>query len=144
MVDKLYKNGVTSSDALHAYISDVAAQDELIRGVLTKCGLARRVSASDRLLYKTWTESWGLPRDVVLYAAERTAGAQSPIAYLNRILADYKQAGITTVEQAQARRTAASQSTATKATIHGENIQRQEYSDEEINALFTALDETED
>lgn len=145
VVDKLYKNGVTTSESLCAYISAIARHDELIKNVLTKCGLARRVSANDRLLFKTWTETWNLPYDVISYAAEKTAGANSPIAYLNRILSDYKQNGITTVEQAKARKTAASQSTATKSSLlNGTEIERRQYTDDEINALFTVLEETED
>lgn len=144
VVDKLYKRGITNLQSLHNYIVEIANVDERIKNILVKCGLDRRVSANDRLLFATWTETWGIPYDVITYAAEKTAGTKSPIAYLNKILADYKQAGITTVEQAKAHKTAVNQSTAAKATIHGENIQRQEYSDEEINALFTVLDETED
>lgn len=144
VVDKLYKNGVTTTESLHAYINAIAERDELIKAVICKCGLARRVSANDRVLFKTWTELWKLPYDVICYAAEKAAGANNPTAYMNRILSDYKQAGITTVEQAKAHKSAVSQSTATKALIGGREMERRQYTDDELNALFTVLDETED
>lgn len=144
VVDKLYKNGVTTSQSLCDYISAIAQKDERIKNILTKCAISRRVSANDRLLYKTWTESWGLPYEVICYAAEKTAGANSPMAYLNRILSDYKQAGVSTVEQAKSHKSASSQSTATKVLIGGRDMERRPYTDDELNALFTVLDETED
>ena len=144
IVDKLYKNGITSSKSLRAYIAAIAEKDELIKTVITKCGLDRRVTANDRLLFRTWTDNWKLPYDVIVYAAEKTAGTNSPIAYLNRILSDYKQAGVATVEQAKAHKAAASQSTATKVLIGGRDMERRPYTDDELNALFTVLDETED
>lgn len=144
VVDKLYKNGVTTSESLHGYIAAIAKHDELIKDVLTKCGLDRRVTANDRLLFKTWTEAWSIPYDVIEYAAEKSAGVSNPVAYLNRILADYKQAGVRSVEQAKAHNTSANKSTATKVLIGGRDMERRPYTDEELNALFTVLDETED
>lgn len=144
VVDKLYKNGITTTESLHAYISAIAEHDELIKSVLTKCGLDRRVTANDRILFKTWTQAWQIRYDVICFAAEKAAGVRNPMAYLNRILSDYKQAGVNSVEQAKAHKTAVSQSTATKVLIGGRDMERRPYTDEELNALFTALDETED
>ena len=144
IVDKLYKNGITTSQALRAYISAIAQQDELIKGILTTCGLARKVTANDRLLYKTWTQIWNLPYEVILFASEKTTGANNPVAYLNRILSDYKQAGVATVEQAKAHKNIENKTTATKVLIGGRDMERRPYTDDELNALFTVLDETED
>lgn len=145
VVDKLYKNGITTLTALDGYVGEISRKDELVKNILLKCGLDRRVSANDRLLYKTWTEQWSMPYDVVEYVAEKAAGVNSPMAYVNRVLSAYKQAGVTTVEQAKANAAANKQSTATKgAIVNGQNIERRQYSDDEINALFTVLDETED
>lgn len=145
VVEKLYKNGITTLPSLHAYMYAVAQKDERIKGILLKCGLDRRVSANDRLLFRTWTEDWKMSYDVIEYAAQKAAGVNSPMAYINRTLSDYKQAGITTLDKAKAHKTAVSQSAATKsAIVNGTQIERRQYTDDEINALFTALDETED
>lgn len=144
VIDKLYKNGITTSKALRYYIEEISQKDARIRQLLDKCGLARKVTANDRLLFKAWTETWQLPYDVITYVAEKAAGTNAPMAYINRILADYKQAGVATVEQAKAHKTAAAQSTATKVLIGGRDMERRPYTDDELNALFTVLDETED
>ncbi|MDE7454567.1 MAG: DnaD domain protein [Clostridia bacterium] len=144
-IDKLYKNGITTLQSLHNYILAIAEKDESIKNILTVCGLDRRVTANDRLLFKTWTETWSMPYDIIVYVAEKAAGTNSPMSYINRILSDYKQAGITTVEQAQTYAYAVKQTTATKsAKVNGKDIEKHQYTDDEINALFTTLNDTED
>lgn len=146
IIDKLYKNGVTSLASLDAYLTNVAATDKTIQEILLKCGLVRRTLSSDRTLFKTWTEDWNMPLELINYAAELSAGAGNPISYLNRILADYKNNGIRTVEQAKTHKAAFAKTAATTAiaTIAGKDMERRKYTDEEISALFTALDDTEE
>ena len=146
VIDKLYKQGVTSINTLETYLARLAETDERIQSVLIKCGLDRRTTASDRQLYKTWTESWGMPQDVIEFVAVKAAGTNAPMAYVNRILSDYKQHGVfdlTAAEQYKSQNVTQS-STATTAYIGGRDMERREYTDEEISALFTVLDETED
>ena len=146
VIDKLYKHGVTSIKTLEAYLARLADNDEAIQRTLVKCGLDRRTTASDRQLYKTWSEVWAMPQDVIEYVAEKAAGTNAPMAYVNRILSDYKQHGVFDVasaEQYKAQSNIAA-STATTAYIGGKDMERRQYTDEEISALFTALDETED
>ena len=146
VIDKLYKNGVTSLNTLKTYLARLALNDEHIQRVLVKCGLDRKTTSSDRQLYKTWTESWAMPQDVIEYVAEKAAGTNAPMAYVNRILSDYKQHGVfdlAAAEQYKSQATAQS-STATTAFIGGRDMERRTYTDDEISALFTALDETED
>lgn len=144
IIDKLYKQGITTSRALCIYIEEISEKDTRIRKLLDACGLSRKVTANDRLLFRTWTETWQLPYDVIAYVAEKAVGTNSPMSYVNRILADYKQAGIATVEQAKTHKAAANQTTATKVLIGGRDMERRAYTDDELNALFTVLDETED
>lgn len=152
VIDKLYKNGVTSLTALDQYLAQLVAEDEKIKHVLQKAALDRRVTNSDRTLYRTWTETWNMPEDLVLYVAAKAAGTANPTAYVNRVLASYKQEGIATVAQAeeQAKQHAAEKPTANKPTtppkklIGGVDIQRRDYSDDELHSLFTALDDTEE
>ena len=93
-----------------------------------------------------------MPEDLVLYVAAKAAGTANPTAYVNRVLASYKQEGIATVAQAeeQVKQHAAEKPTANKPTtppkklIGGVEIQRRDYSDDELHSLFTALDDTEE
>lgn len=145
-IDKLYKAGVTTMSALDEYLSRLAQLDQAIQSVLERCGLDRRPTQSDRTLYKTWTEYWNMPSELIMYAAQLAAGTSSPLAYINRVLSDCKQNGIYTAAAAEQRRQTNAHGNATTATtayIGGKDIERRTYTDEQLNALFTALD-TED
>lgn len=142
VVDKLYKNGVVNLAALDNYLSLLADTDEKIQLILAKCGLDRRVTPSDRMLYKTWTEDWSMPLELILYAAELSAGMGAPMSYVNRVLSDCKQNGVFTVEGAKALKATKNVAPAVAATaVIGKDLQRKRYTDEEISALFTALEE---
>ena len=145
VVDKLYKKGVTNLTSLDAYLVTLSNTDKTIQQILHKCGLVRRTISGDRVLFRTWTEDWNLSLDVICYAAELSVGATNPLTYLNRILSDYKQNSITTVEQARAHKQPSTTraTTTTTAFIGGRDMERRQYTDDEINALFTELTEDE-
>ena len=146
VIDKLYKQGVTSLNTLETYLNRLAENDGRIQSVLRKCGMDRKTTSSDRTLYKTWTEVWGMPQDVIEFVAEKAAGTNAPMAYVNRILSDYKQHGVFDLTAATQYKAQGSEktSTATTAYIGGRDMERRSYTDEEISALFTALDDEED
>lgn len=146
VIDKLYKNGVTTLVSLDEYLQVIAIKDDLIREILNACGIDRKVTSNDRQLYKTWTEKWAMPQNVIAFAAEKSAGTNAPMAYINRVLSDYKQHGIITLEQARDYKTVQAQSAATtvKANVNGKSIEKRQYTDDEISALFTALDEEDE
>lgn len=146
LIDKLHRKGVTSMSTLQTYLAELAETDACIQRVLAKCGLDRRTTANDRALYKTWTETWAMPQDVVEFVAEKAAGTNAPMAYVNRILSDYKQHGVFDIVAATQYKSQAAThaTTATTAFIGGRDMERRSYTDEEISALFTALEETED
>ncbi|MBQ8433763.1 MAG: DnaD domain protein [Clostridia bacterium] len=145
IIEKLYKNGVTTLTSLEQYLAQVSAKDENILAILKTAGLDRRVTNNDRALYRTWTEIWGMPQDVILVVAEKSAGTTTPTAYINRVLADYKQKGITTVEQAQSYQPQQTIQPTQKTAIIGQcEIYHHEYTDQQLNSLFSALDEEDD
>ena len=137
IIDKLYKNGITTLEALDEYLREVSQKDEKIKYVLEKCGIERNVTNNDRALFRTW-EGWDMPFELVCYAAENAAGTTSPMAYVNRTLSSYKRSGVRSVEQAKAAATTAAPA---KKVTAGTEIRRSEYSDEQLNALFTSLED---
>ncbi len=147
VMEKLYINGITDIVALEQYLAEIAQKDQQIKEILNLCGLQRNVTQSDRNLFAVWTEKWAMPVDVVQHVATKSAGALSPLQYINKVLADYKQKGIFTVESALAQTqttTTTAQPKIKRALIGGIDIQRHEYTDEQLGALFTVLDEGDD
>ena len=146
-IDKLYKLGVTDLVSLEQYLAQIAAEDEQIQRLLHKAGLERRVNQKDRMLYKIWTVDWNMPGDVLDFVAEKAVGSANPVAYVNKVLADYKRDGVNTLEQAKKQadnKQNGTQSGARKKLIGGMEIQRNNYTDEQLRSLFTVLDDTEE
>ena len=104
--------------------------------MLRAAGLVRGVSSADRNNYKTWTENWLFGDDMLLYAASLSAGANNPMAYMNKILSDFKANNIMTAEEAARRAAPAS------GNKPAPNKER-EYTKEELDALFDNLDDGE-
>ncbi len=149
-IEKLYKRGITTIPSLDQYIEQLSNRDQQIRELLKTAGLDRRVTANDRVVYKTWTETWQMPMSLIMFATERAVGTNSPIAYINRLLSDYKSRGITTVEQAKASLTAQADKFTTSTTasnrmvVGGVEIERHQYTDEQLESLFATLDDVEE
>jgi len=136
VVDKFYKKGLSSAQSIGQYIEDVVAQDKQIKTVLQTAGLLRGVCANDRNSYKTWTEVWGFANDVILYVASLANGANNPMAYINKVLAEFKSKGIDTIDKATQQKPKADKKAEPK-------YKEREYTKEELNALFDNLDTIE-
>jgi len=143
VIDKLYRNGITTIDAMDTYFAEQTKKDEIIKTVLNKAGIERNVTNNDRTLFRAW-KKWNMSDELICYVAERAAGTNSPMSYVNRVLANYKQEGVATVAQAQEREKTPTTATAAKKAAIGAEIAKADYTDEQLNALFTALDETEE
>lgn len=140
-IEKFYKMGLTRQESIDQYVQTVVANDKTIKALLEKAGLLRNVTASDRKLYKTWTEGWLMPAELIEFAVEKSISASNPLQYANKVLTSYKQQGITTVEQAQSAAVAAPATTKDAPRKH--SFEQHEYTDDEINALFTDLENLE-
>ena len=134
-VDKFYKLGLISPKSILQYVNAVMIEDEKIKKVLDACGLVRYVSSMDRSCYKNWTNNWGFDYDVILYAASLSVSATNPISYINRILSNFKESGIKTLEEAKKFKPEKKQADASQ------NYNQRTYTSEQLNALFDDLDE---
>ena len=135
---KFHKLGILSSDALKEYMNEVLATDESIKKILTYLGLARNVNYIDRENFKTWKETWGFSDGVIVYACSLAKGKDSPLKYLGRVLSDWHNKGIKTIEEAK------KTSPINEASmVARENFKGRSYSKEEINALFSSIDEVD-
>ena len=134
-VGKFYKLGILTLSAFNQYMGQVLADDNKIKEILLKLGIERNVSTYDRTNYKIWTEEWRLPLDMINYAVTLSKGKDNPIKYLSRVLADYRDKGIKTVEEAK------NNSPIEEKVVAKNNFGGRSYSKDEINALFQSIDE---
>ena len=143
-INKFFKLGLISAEAIEQYLQGVLAVDAKIRSILDALGLLRNVTSSDRELYKIWTEDWAMPYDLLLITADLSKTREHPISYLNKILSDLHTNNITEVEAAKtylnknqdAARAPKSNTTATQ-------FEQRAYTKQELNALFDSLDDIE-
>lgn len=133
-VDKFYKKGLTTAEAIAQYTAAMVERDDNIKALIQAAGLLRGVSSADRSNYKTWTQNWHFDDDMLLYTAKASAGANNPMAYMNKILAECKANNIYTPEEAEKHGKAA---VSAKQTTYKER----EYTKEQLDALFDNLGE---
>lgn len=133
-VEKFYKQGLITADDIGEFLGEAVRRDADIREALEKAGVTRPVTSRDRDSYRTWTYSWKMDRDVVLYAASLAAGNASPVSYMNAILGGWHNAGVTSLEGAKKfGTTRASAARETAATV------TKTYTSEQLNAMFDSL-----
>ncbi|MGI6537524.1 MAG: DnaD domain protein [Caldicoprobacterales bacterium] len=80
------------------YLAREKTMDYEIKAVLDRAGEAREITLTDRKLYKKWAETWNLPFEVILLAAEYSVLAKDKVTYMNKILSAWHAKGINTVK----------------------------------------------
>lgn len=76
-------------------------QRDLARQMLSAMGSNRPVSKLDEERYVKFTGEYGFSHELILLAAQKSRDAKNPAQYMHRILKNWKQDGIATLEQAQ-------------------------------------------
>lgn len=136
-INKFYKLGIVSMEALMQYTDNILAINKQIEKILKDLSLSRNVNYIDRENYKTWTEEWKLSQELVNYGVELSKNKDNPMKYLSRVLADWHMKGINNIEEAK-NNTPINNNIEKTKTLQGRS-----YSKEEINALFESIDDVE-
>ena len=115
-------------------MNEAVKRDDEIREILDKAGVSRPVTSRDRDSYRTWTYTWQMSREVILYAASLAVGNANPVGYMNALLGSWHNGGVDSVDKAKAFRPEKKETAATKNTVV------RTYTTEQLNALFDNLD----
>lgn len=105
LIDKLRNLGMLSLSSIGDYFNNLKHVDEFISKMLSVCGLNRRPNDWDRENINVW-RNWNFSPDMILEAAKLSAGKSSPIAYMNGVLANWKNNNIFSLENITATPTA--------------------------------------
>src|SRR5574344_1112899 len=145
IIAKYFAKGIVSIDALNEFINDTLSVDKKIKQILEKLQVSRLVTSWDRDFYHTWTYSWKFNDEIIDYALSLSIGKNQPMTYVNKILSNWKEQGIDTLEKAKnTSKTFESDKNIEKA---GKNTEKKpeflthSFSSEELGALFDNLDE---
>lgn len=139
-INKFYNHGIVSLQSLNQEIENSIKTDNIIKNILQACGLSRNVNSWDRDFYRTWTYSWKLNDELILYGASLSKDKAQPMQYLNKILADWKDKNIDTVDKAKEISQSNTQ-TKSKNTKNSAIIRQREYTKEELESVFSNIDE---
>ena len=94
------EKGLESSKDVEEYVKIYHDQKALIRELRKIWGIKEnRVGEIDCRMITKWEKEYGFDREMILVAAPYAAEANQPMAYLDKILADYRNKGIMTPEQ---------------------------------------------
>lgn len=139
IVEKFFKLGLTTVESINQYLEQIVYQDKQIREILDKAGVVRNITANDRANFRLWTDKWNMPMNVILAVAETSVAANNPMQYMNKVLSDYFSKGINSLDKIESvKKTAAARTTKTES-----KSSQREYTQSELQALFSNLDEIE-
>ena len=145
VIEKFVKLGLTSLDAINQSINETIEIDKKIKEILDKLLITRNVNHFDRDFYRIWTSKFNFSDDIMDYAILKSQGKFQPMQYLNKILSNYYQNNVKTLQDAQ--NLDKSSQVATVTPYKGNTEKKQNnvvithnYTDEELNSFFTNLD----
>ncbi len=101
IISDLYSKGIISSNSVQAYFEEQALIDSKIKNLLNTLGTSRYVNNTDRDYYNTWTNVWGMSEEIINYAAKQSVGKSFSFAYMNSVLAGYKENNVKTIEDCE-------------------------------------------
>lgn len=96
LVNKLFESGLVSKESVKSYLKERNDEIKLFAKIQEVCGSIRK-NATNLSLIRTWKE-WDFSAEMILEAARRSCASANPIAYMNKILADWKNAGVFTIK----------------------------------------------
>ena len=137
-ISKFYKLGLVTSTAFDEYMNGILREDNAIKSILDQLNITRNVNYIDRANYKTWINDWKIPEELLAYAVQISKDKDNPFKYLTKVLADYHEKGIKTIEEAKN-----NTPIFTTEKNNGKNFKGRSYSSQEWNALYQSIDEIE-
>ena len=101
LLDSWDKRGIRTAEEAEAYVRHVRELDAVLYRVYEACGYQGRASKTDRDYLERWRES-GFEEGLILMAAKQASGASSQkMKYINTVLKNWQQNGVTTVSKAE-------------------------------------------
>ncbi len=141
VINKFFERGAVSLDAINEFIGTQLKYDNRIKEIIDATGSRRKVTASDREFYRTWSAVWGFEDDVIKYAAELAFGKSYPLSYVNKLLSEWRNKGIKSAEDAK-RAGIDTPSAAKTQSVAGDFMQHN-YTKEEVQSVITSIDQLE-
>ncbi len=139
IINKFFKLGVVTEEALNEYFNDVLKFDNEIKQILESLGIVRNVNKFDRDFYRIWVNDWQLSKELIQEAINLSKDKSSPMQYLNKLLSLWHSQGVKTLQDTK-NHIIKDDAQKPKTT---QNYSNRDYSKVDLNALFDNLEEIE-
>lgn len=139
VINKFFKLGIITGEALKEYFDDVLKTDSKIKYILEALGIIRYVNKFDRDFYKTWTREWHISDELIDHATELSKDKYAPMQYLNKLLSFWHANNVKNKEEADKFVLVGENAPKSKAPV--QNFKGRDYSKTDLNALFDNLEE---
>ena len=100
-LSKWKKQGLVTADAVRAESARQKALNSQLREIYDAAGMEKKTNQPDRDLLCRWMGEMEMSMELVLLAAQYARGSGAPMMTMNRILSDWRRAGIATLEAAR-------------------------------------------
>ena len=143
MLGKWGEKGVFTAEAARAYLEDMQRESTRVQRLLEACGLERRPSPRDLELYERWRAAHD--EALIDFAAQCARGMQVPFNYMDKLLGQWREEGVMTVDDARVRHEAVraehrgaarSAGTAAAPVNPALNYEQREYREEDFGDDF--------
>ena len=140
-LNKWHQEGTVSIEEVRERTEESDEKGKAVAVWLDLWGESRAATTAEKEAYARFTGEWGMPADLVNYAAERSALAERPLAMMGKMISEWRDKGITdrqkAIEDWERSRNAG------KAVDKGFANQRS-YTEEELTGLQTGLFDLKD
>lgn len=141
------ERGFIKAQDIKNYLKHKKILTNEIRAVLERAGDDRDITAADRKIFTKWTEEWNLSYELILLAAEYSTMAENKLPFINKILNNWYDSGITSVKDAKNdhhrhRQSALgdNQTTTMKKQVDFNQFEQHSYTDEDLEHLFEDIE----
>jgi len=137
-LDILRQNMVIHADAIRASDDDAKSERDFARILFSRAGKSEPATRTQRAQISLYLKEYGMPRELLLLAADKARGSNEPFGVIKRMLNDWHTQGIHTVEKAKS---LPDYSKTRKALNQSKrNYVQHSISDDELNQLLVDLD----
>jgi len=139
------RNGLESAADVTRYMKQVDDMNDFLLMLYEVLGVSVKPNAADRRLAKKWLETYGYDMGFVTQCAAWAIGKEKPMLYLDAVLGNFHEKGISTMEAAQQERENHQQTLAKQPapapTVRGPKVvEQQQYTQREYAHTEDAMD----
>jgi len=96
LIERMHRRAVVSAEQVKKYCNETARRLQLLQSLQNIVGVVKKSQTTVDII-GTWKE-WNFSDEMILEAARRSTGASAPLPYINKLLSEWKQAGVFTVD----------------------------------------------